>query len=110
MAETESAGRYCSQHHQPRSECRPDDRHTQPLRCSDALMSAVAAKGDAIGLSSVNDALEMALEAWVQAPLQEAAEQALADKRIRRMPPGMVAPAPVAAKAVRFVEPKQASA
>ena len=85
---TRAAGeRYCSQHHQPRSECRPEDRHTQPLRCGDGLMAAVAAKGDAIGLSTVNDALEMALEAWVQAPLRPAAEQALADRRIRRLPP-----------------------
>ena len=124
MTRTATGPRQCSQHHQLRSECRPEDRHTQPLRCSDALMAAVAAKAEAAGLTAVNDALEMALEAWVRAPLQAVAEQALADRRIRRLPAGLnaaagkpaaikaeaaaPATAPAAAKSVRFVEPKQA--
>ena len=75
--------RYCSQHHQPRSQCRPSDRHVFTGRASDDLMAAVAARVEALGLPSVNDGLEMALEAWVLAPLETVAKQALADRRIR---------------------------
>ena len=74
---------WCSQHRQYRSQCRPSDRHTQSLRTRDDLIAAVAARGGDIGLSSVNDALEMALEAWLRLPVGEIAEQALADRRIR---------------------------
>jgi hypothetical protein len=121
MTETRTDDRMCSQHRQPRSECRPDDRHTQPLRCGDGLMAAVRAKAEAIGLTTTNDALELALQAWLRAPLREVAEQALAERRIKRLPDGLetasiAAPAarknnrtdesaPAAAKAVRFVEP-----
>lgn len=80
---TANGERYCSQHHQPRSQCRPGDRHVQTLRARDDLIAAVAARVEAVGLPSMNDGLEMALEAWVRAPLQKVAEQALADRRIR---------------------------
>lgn len=98
MTRTATAERWCSQHKQPRSECRPVDRHTQPLRTRDDLIAAVAARGEDIGLNSTNDALEMALEAWLRLPVAEIAEQALADRRIRRLPAGLrraaKAPAP----------------
>jgi hypothetical protein len=80
---TANGERYCSQHHQPRSQCRPGDRHVQTLRARDDLMAAVAARVEAVGLPTMNDGLEMALEAWVRAPLQKVAKQALADRRIR---------------------------
>lgn len=82
---------WCSQHRQYRSQCRPGDRHTQPLRTRDDLIDAVAARGGDIGLPSVNDALEMALEAWLRLPVHEIAEQALADRRIKRLPEGLEA-------------------
>lgn len=83
---TANGERYCSQHHQPRSQCRPGDRHVQTLRARDDLLAAVAARVEAVGLPSMNDGLEMALEAWVRVPLQRVAKQALADRRIRPRP------------------------
>jgi len=100
MTRTANGERYCSQHRQPRSECRPDDRHTQPLRTRDNLIAAVAARGGDIGLHSVNDAMEMALEAWLRLPLAQVAEQALADRRIRHLPPGPEAAVPDAPREV----------
>ena len=76
--------RWCSQHRQPRSQCRPADRHAQPLRCSDELMAQVEAIATAAGMTR-NDALEMALEALVRTPMDKIARQALADGRIRRI-------------------------
>ena len=65
MTETGRKGRYCSQHHQPREQYSPQDRHAQPLRCSEKLMAQVEAKAAALGLDR-NAGVEMALEAFVQ--------------------------------------------
>ena len=61
---TPRTGGWCSQHHLPRAECDPADRHVQSFRASDELMDAVAAKAAAMGLSR-NDGIEMALEILV---------------------------------------------
>lgn len=55
---------YCSQHHQPRSQCDPQARHTQPLRCSDELFAAVEARAASMGMDR-NAGIEAALEEWV---------------------------------------------
>lgn len=54
---------YCSQHHQPRSQCDPRSRHPWSLRASDELMAKVEAKAAAMGLDR-NAGVEMALEEW----------------------------------------------
>lgn len=63
---TETAPRtgWCQQHHQPRADCRPFDRHVQSFRASDELMDAVKAKAEAMGLSR-QEGIEMALEQFV---------------------------------------------
>ena len=61
--EARSAG-WCSQHHLPRAECDPADRHVQSFRASDELMDAVAANAATMGLSR-NDGIEMAREVLV---------------------------------------------
>ena len=81
-ATTTTGERWCSQHRQPRSDCRPADRHAQPLRCSDELMAQVEAIATAVGMTR-NDALEMALEALVRTAPDKIARQARADRRIR---------------------------
>lgn len=58
---------YCSQHHQPRAQCDPRARHTQPLRCSDELFAAVEARAAAMGMDR-NAGIEAALEEWVRDP------------------------------------------
>jgi hypothetical protein len=65
MTETKTEDRYCSQHRQPRSECRPGDRHSQPLRCSDELFAQVEATGKALGLDR-NAAAEQAFREFAE--------------------------------------------
>jgi len=65
MTETRTEDRYCSQHRQPRSECRPGDRHSQPLRCSDELFAQVEATGKALGLDR-NAAAEQAFREFAE--------------------------------------------
>jgi len=85
-ASVNADNRYCSQHRQPRRECRPGDRHAQPLRCSDELMAQVEAKAQALGLDR-NAGIEMALAEWVASPL--------AARMIRQVLRGAGKPVPV---------------
>jgi hypothetical protein len=100
MTAVQTGERWCSQHHGPRSQCRPADRHVQSMRASDELMAKVEAVAEAVGLQSKNDGLEMALEAWVRLPLREIAGEALASGRIRRLPRGLDTPRTVPARTV----------
>jgi hypothetical protein len=63
---TEAAPRaaWCHQHHQPRADCLPGDRHVQSFRGADELLDAVKAKAEAMGLNR-QDGIEMALEQFV---------------------------------------------
>ena len=65
MTETKADERYCSQHRQPRSACRPGDRHVQPLRCADELFAQVEATGETLGLDR-NAAAEQAFREFVE--------------------------------------------
>jgi predicted transcriptional regulator len=75
-------GKYCSQHHGPRSQCPPGARHTQPLRCSDDLIARVEDVAGALGLAR-NDVIEMALEAIVAMPAGKVRELAAAQDRVK---------------------------
>jgi len=84
MTETETGERWCSQHRQPRSACRPEDRHIQPLRASDELMRKVAAKAAASGFPDRNAGVVAAMEAWVAGTAEPPAARAEAPAPVRR--------------------------
>ena len=78
---------YCSQHHQPRTECDPASRHVQPFRASDTLMRKVEAKAANLGMDR-NAGMEAALEAWTDDVDEEAPsplEEVLAGVRALRV-------------------------
>lgn len=133
------ADRPCPQHHQPRSQCRPSDRHVHTMRFRDddwaaAEEAAWAAKSDVTTLTTL--AMNVISDGYIRcyrcrddAPpvtvvmgdltgvtLREAllaAEKQVVSQHLTGHEPVFIgagsAVAPVAAKAVRFVEPKQAS-
>ena len=88
---------YCSQHHQPRTECDPASRHVQPFRASDTLMRKVEAKAANLGMDR-NAGIEAAIDAWTDGVDENAPSplaELLAEVRGLRAQVGGMGAAPV---------------
>jgi hypothetical protein len=70
MTQTRKAEHFCTQHHQPRSQCSPQDRHVHSVRTSDERMARVQAKAEALGLDR-NAGIEAAIDDWLDAPAED---------------------------------------